>query len=306
MDEPSASDFAALAEEVKAVKKYAPGKLAYINLFPNYATSSQLGAKTYVAYLNKYVKIVHPQFLSYDNYMVQYSSNLKDRKGAANYYKNLLAVRRVALQNDLPYWIIVASMQVRDYVTSPSPANLRLQAYIPLAAGFDGISWYTYSPNWDYSYDVHSPIDGKGQKTKTWRTIKKINGQVLALAPLMNRLTSTGVYFTSSTTIESLPKLPGKIIKSVQNNEPLMIGEFTDGNEHSYVMFVNLNLEQSVEFTFTSQKAIKEVWIISAGKRKNVRGRKKNIMSTKNEGEHHERKKITLKPGAGKLIELVQ
>ena len=48
-DEPGASDFPALAKAVAAVKKYAPGKLAYINLFPNYATlgapdTSLLGA----------------------------------------------------------------------------------------------------------------------------------------------------------------------------------------------------------------------------------------------------------------------
>ena len=52
-DEPSALAFPALAKAVAAVKKYAPGKLAVINLYPNYATickmnktKSQLGTKT--------------------------------------------------------------------------------------------------------------------------------------------------------------------------------------------------------------------------------------------------------------------
>src|ERR1051325_3457083 len=52
MDEPSAKDFPALGKAVAAVKKYAPGKLAYINLFPDYATLgardiSQLGTSNY-------------------------------------------------------------------------------------------------------------------------------------------------------------------------------------------------------------------------------------------------------------------
>ena len=37
-DEPGAPAFPALAKAVAAVKKYAPGKLAYVNLFPSYAT----------------------------------------------------------------------------------------------------------------------------------------------------------------------------------------------------------------------------------------------------------------------------
>lgn len=52
MDEPGAPAFPALAKAVAAVKKHAPGKLAYINLFPSYATvgapdQSQLGTATY-------------------------------------------------------------------------------------------------------------------------------------------------------------------------------------------------------------------------------------------------------------------
>jgi len=42
-DEPGASDFPALAQAVKAVKRHAPGKLAYINLFPDYATRGEVG-----------------------------------------------------------------------------------------------------------------------------------------------------------------------------------------------------------------------------------------------------------------------
>jgi hypothetical protein len=49
MDEPGAPVFPALAKAVAAVKKYAPGKLAYINLFPSYAT---VGAPDYVMLVN--------------------------------------------------------------------------------------------------------------------------------------------------------------------------------------------------------------------------------------------------------------
>ena len=77
MDEPGSPAFPALAQAVSAVKKYAPGKLAYINLFPSYATvgapdKSQLGAATYTEYLERFVHEVKPQILSYDNYLASH------------------------------------------------------------------------------------------------------------------------------------------------------------------------------------------------------------------------------------------
>ena len=88
-------DFPALDKAVAAVRTFAPGKLAYINLFPDYATLgapdlSQLGAATYTEYLEQYVAQVHPQFISYDNYRIQYSLDQAKPQIAASYYKNLL------------------------------------------------------------------------------------------------------------------------------------------------------------------------------------------------------------------------
>ena len=108
VDEPGASLFTALGKAVAAVKKYAPGKLAYINLFPGYATigapdMSQLETESFTEYLERYVEEVKPQFLSYDNYMVQYSQDLKDAGKGASYYHDLLEVRRVASKYSLPF-----------------------------------------------------------------------------------------------------------------------------------------------------------------------------------------------------------
>ena len=99
-DEPGASDFEYLRKIVAAVRRHAPGKIAYINLFPSYATiggpgTSQLETKSFTEYLERYVAEVKPQFLSYDNYMVEYSNDLRDRGTGASYFRDLLEVRRV-------------------------------------------------------------------------------------------------------------------------------------------------------------------------------------------------------------------
>ena len=245
-DEPGASDFSALAKAVAAVKKHAPGKLAYINLFPDYGTLgapglSQLETQTYSDYLERYVAEVKPQFISYDNYIVQYSQDQRDPAAAAGYYRNLLGVRRVALKHDLPFWNIVASNQQKPEMPIPSPANLSLQAYTTLAAGGRGLTWYTY-----YAGGYHyAAVDKAGNRTATWCYLKMVNEQVKVLGPVMNRLKSTGVYFTAPLPDPSLPALPGKVIETATSSTPVMVGEFAAADGTPHVMLVNLSLERS-------------------------------------------------------------
>ena len=118
----------------------------------------------------------------------------------------LLSVRQAALKHDLPFWNIVSSNQIRKATTIPSPANMALQAYTTLAAGGRGLSWYTYYQG-SYAY---SPIDGEGNRTDTWRYLQVINRQVRTLGPIMNRLNSTGVFFSPPAPAASLPLLPGR------------------------------------------------------------------------------------------------
>jgi hypothetical protein len=197
-DEPGATDFPALARTVEAVRRYAPGKLAYINLFPDYATTgepgkSQLETATYSEYLERFAQEVRPQFISYDNYQVPYSADLKDAGRAASFFQNLLEIRRIALKYGLPFWNIVASNQLQSWATVPSPANLLLQAWTTLAAGGRGLSWYTYYAQ-GYKY---APIDDEGNRTLTWHYLSAVNRQVAVVGPTINRLRSSGVFFTA-------------------------------------------------------------------------------------------------------------
>ena len=248
-DEPGAPDFAALGKAVAAVKRLAPGKLAYINLFPDYATLgapdlSQLGTNSYQEYLEEYVAQVKPQFISYDNYRIAISNDQKDAAVAASYYNNLLDVRGVAMEHDLPFWNIVLSNRLRADMPVPSPANLLLQAYTTLAAGAKGLTWYTYySPGYDYT-----PIDKAGHPTATWSHLKMVNEQAKTIGAILQPLNSTGVYFTSPQPAASLPKLPGKLVQNATCATPLMIGEFTGGADQ-YALIVNLSLRDSAQFT---------------------------------------------------------
>lgn len=246
VDEPGASMFPRLAVAVAALRKYAPGKLAYINLYPGYATigapdTSQLEASSFEEYLERFIAEVRPQILSYDDYMVQYSMDLTDPSRAARYFADLLAVRAVALAHGLPFWNIVSSNQIRPHTTIPSPANLALQAFTTLAAGGRGVSWYTYNSR-GYGY---APISEAGHRTVTWQYLQLVNRQLKTLGPIMNRLRSTGVYFSAPAPVAAAPVLPGGLIRAVHGDTPLMVGEFRAQDGAQYAMIVNLSLQKS-------------------------------------------------------------
>ncbi len=264
-DEPGASEFPALAKAVRALRKYAPGKIAYINLFPSFATSgakgkSQLETHNYIEYLERFVTEVRPQIISYDNYMVQLSQDLKDKTNAAKYYTNLMEVRHIALKYNLPFWNTVSSNQIRPFTPIPSPANLRFQAYTTLAAGGRGIAWYTYYAG-NYGY---APIDKSNNRTLTWRYLQEVNRQIAILGLRMNKLKSTGVCFTSPAPADNLAVLPGKLVREIKANAPMMIGEFKHDDGTDYIMVVNLSIEKSAKFTLETTRPYNKIEIISA------------------------------------------
>jgi hypothetical protein len=264
-DEPGVRDFPGLAKAVAAVKKYAPGKLAYINLFPDYATlgapdRSQLGTPNYTEYLERFVTEVHPQALSYDNYTVESSNDLQDSRKAASYYRNLLEVRRVAQKYKLPCLNVVCCNQIRPHTPVPSPANLQFQVYTTLAAGYRGVTWFNYyGPGYKYK-----PIDNSGARSLTWVYLRDVNSQVAALAPVLSRLSSTGVFFSAPAPVAGLPSLPGGLVESVTCASPVMVGEFTHADGHAYAMVVNLSLERSARFTLKTRQACETIQLVSS------------------------------------------
>ncbi|MBQ9874408.1 MAG: hypothetical protein IJM30_08080 [Thermoguttaceae bacterium] len=267
-DEPGVYYFRALAAAVAAVKKYAPGKLAYINLFPGYASTigadvdSQLGTYSYREYLERYVQEVKPQFLSYDNYMVEYSEDTRDISRGSIFFTDLFEVRDVALKYNLPFWFIGSSLCILGESSPPTPARCAYQMYCALAAGAEGLTWFLYYPlGWK-----ESPIDENGKKTLTWQYTRDVNEQMFALGTYLRDYRSTecgmDAIYGDDSGLPKLPELPNNVLKNVSarfsNNttnyetEPkLMIGEFAQKEgENVAALAVNLNFATSVKINF--------------------------------------------------------
>lgn len=239
-DEPSTARFQGISVVAKAIAKYAPGKLIFVNLFPNYASPEQLGAASYEEYLTRFIAEVGPNVLSYDNY-----SMMDDGSIRAGYFANLDAFRRASLASGMPWCNVVLGNAHFSYA-EPSPATTRLQAFTTLAAGGRGLVYFTFHDRLHGNYR-DAAIDVFGHKTPTFDMLRNVNLKIRGLAPTINRLTSTGLY-TFPEARDGLPGLEpegGQVLKALHSGVPALVGEFRHEDGSRWAMIVNLDLVRS-------------------------------------------------------------
>ena len=130
-----------MREQVDAVRKAHPGRLAYINLFPNYAPPSALGTDTYDEHVAQFCEMVRPDVLSMDHYP-RFKPSV-DRRARDGYCENLATMRKYALEHDIPFWNFFNIMPYGPH-TDPTEAQLRWQINASLTYGAKGVLYFCY------------------------------------------------------------------------------------------------------------------------------------------------------------------
>ena len=297
-DEPSASRFAELGKLVAYLREKDPAHLAYINLFPTYASpNEQLGTEgdtvtAYQAYLNQFLKSVRPQLLSYDHYQFATKRDLPD------YFLNLAIVRRTALTAGIPFLNIVQAATWTPTMREPNEEEMRYLVYTTLAYGAQGISYYVYY------HTNHKPGIGlpDGTTTPVYDWLKILNHDFVAIASQTRKLRSIGVFNAGMQPPGSVP-LPSSSafrFNHAPANSPfirgqrvqgLLLGVFgPDGNSTSPVLALAVNLDYKTSRSVTLQGPSNlDVFDAARGTWKVV-GRKSV--------------KLDLAPGGGKLVRI--
>ena len=103
-----------------------PNHLAYVNLYPNYASAKQLQTKgnrvdAYREFLNKFIDIVKPQLLSFDHY----NFAVKGQNDA--YFLNLAQIREAALKENIPFMAALQGYYDVAKLLLESNADVNLQ-----------------------------------------------------------------------------------------------------------------------------------------------------------------------------------
>ncbi|MCC6235391.1 MAG: hypothetical protein IT580_22320 [Verrucomicrobiales bacterium] len=244
VDEPNASQFPDLARRAAVIREQRPGRFGYVNLFPNYANTTQLGTPTYEEHVRRFVREVQPEVLSMDHY----PSMRPERDGRDAYCDNLELFRRVSLEAGIPHWNYFYSMPFADRI-DPTEAQIRWQIFTALAYGSRGILYFCYwTPGRGNGGTGEFPKGGalltaEGRKTRHYDEARRINAELKHLGPTLMQLTSTGVRRLDTAKPETLSAItPGlRSLKPVAGDPPaaFIVGTFTHQDGRRAVLLVN-------------------------------------------------------------------
>ncbi|MGQ9588967.1 MAG: hypothetical protein ACUVYA_01590 [Planctomycetota bacterium] len=241
VDEPSAAQFPALGKLVAHIRERDPAHLAYINLFPTYASNEQLGTSgdvvtAYREHLRLYVEIVRPALLSYDHYQFMKGSD------TTQYFLNLSMIRRAALEARVPFLAIVQASSWAPNVRVPNADELRYLVSTTAAYGAQGISYYIYCcPN--HEGGIARP---DGTPTPLYDALKSYNREFVAIAKELRALRSLGVGHTALAEpgCEPVPAdAPFRIAGSSErgSDRGFLLGLFGEGDRPTHALAVNLD-----------------------------------------------------------------
>ncbi len=235
-DEPNAADFPGLAEQVAELRLARPGKLGYINLFPDYASEAQLGTPTYEEHVARFVDEVKPDVLSMD-YYPYFGPNDDWRDG---YCGNVAVMREHSLRAGIPFWNFFNVMPFAFH-TDPTTDQLRWQMYASITYGAKGLMYFCY---WTPGGPKGGAIIAQdGRKTRHWWQAKLLNAEIKALGPTLMQLTSNKVTRVKP---GEEADLSGTGLVRLWRAEPgadpeldLLVGAFDHADGHRAVMLMN-------------------------------------------------------------------
>lgn len=261
IDEPGAEAFPGLARLVAHLRELDPAHLAYINLFPTYASAEQLGVSTaaaeqarrtfpaifadigaddeialrYREYLRQFTTTIQPDLLSYDHYHF-----LKEKDGE-QYFLNLSLIRQTALEVRRPFLNIIQADTIEKTWRLPNANEMRWLAFTTMAYGGRGISYFTYWGPRDYNGLY---VDGKPRPLLG--AVAALNHEILRFGPALMELNSVGVYHSAPLPLGT-EGIPAQCPVQITGQGEFVLGLFGQDSQPAAFMIVNRNYKQPIK-----------------------------------------------------------
>jgi hypothetical protein len=239
VDEPGAGAFAGIRTIVDEIRATRPGKLSYINLFPDYANAGQLGTPTYDEHVQRFVKEVSPDVLSMDHYPMF----RPDADGREGYCRNLESMRRESLAAGIPFWNFFNCMPFGPH-SDPTEDQIRWQIYTSIAYGAKGVLYFCYwTPRGGEFPKGGAILTPDGKRTRHYEEAKRINAVIKKLGPTLMKLTNVGVHRVGHKE-GSAAALAGGPIRSLDGGDYL-VGSFRHADGRRAVLLSNYQFAYS-------------------------------------------------------------
>lgn len=253
-DEPGPGLFPLIGGVTQSLLKKDPAHVPYVNIYPNYVDPAGIGGVSYAEHVEQYMSEVKPALLAYDHYA------LFDGYERDSYFENLEQIRDAALKHGTP-WMSTVLITPHYAYRDPNEADLRWQVYTNLAYGGRGIGYYTYWTPAEVELGYRNGIiDREGKPTEHYWMVRRVNGEIKALAPTLLELKSTGVYHTGVLPSGTKPLPKGTAVKHVLGAD-VVVGLFDGPGDSRWVMLVNRSPRKParVTVTFAAPQRLSEV-----------------------------------------------
>jgi hypothetical protein len=310
-DEPGAGAFPGLGKLVAYLRERDPDHLAYINLFPTYASEAQLGVsadaaerakvgypqnfagvgtsdKTVLAYrehVKRFIEIVKPDLISYDHYHF-----LKTGDGS-QYFLNLGLIRMAAQEANKPFLNIIQACNGEKVWRLPNATEMRWLAYTTMAYGGRGISYFVY-----WMPKIYGGIYQDGKPSPLAKEVAALNAEMAKLGPSLLELNSTGVYHTAPLPYGT-QAVPADAPVQIVGKSEFVLGLFGPSGRTTSFMIVNRSYKEPAEA---------ELKVAISGRKLQELDKKTGKWSEGEAFSADRQVKIKLSPADGRLFRVVE
>lgn len=268
-DEPLMSQLPGMRTKLEKLRQYDSDHLFYGNLLNMGNSMKAVGASCYEEYVREYVRQVGLGFLSFDYYPVRQLSATGEIVLMPDYFRNLEIVARMAKYYDMPFWSFahsVASNCMADGMVYPTPTeeHIRVQVFMSLAYGAQGIQYFTYTCPNDASYNYHdSPIDKDGNKTPVWYMVQNVNRDIIALNDVFLGAEMLWMGYTHAETPEGCVRLtsdmlPAGVALVASDGSGVAVSLLQNGRKQ-YLMVVNPDIHNAQNVTVTLSDKVLQI-----------------------------------------------
>jgi hypothetical protein len=274
-DEPAQPQFQELADWAKRLKAADGKHYEFVNLYPNINSNKEkFGTKDYSEYISTFDKIFPAPYLSFDFYPVV------DGAVHPRWYENMeYFVNKYQIEKR-PFWAFVLTTSYLAYSGDavqpslndfyqlykaykpektfvhdiPTLGELRLQTYVNLAYGAQGIEYWSFR-------GFGSPLDAQGKRTIVFDRLQTVSKEMQHLSGVflgakVLSVTHTGLNIPNET--KRLSKLPAPIQLLETVGEGAVVSVLENGN-NTFLVIVNRDFKHAMKLIIATDDTVKKV-----------------------------------------------
>ena len=274
-DEPFKAQFQELVEWQKRIKTADGKHYCFVNLLPNInSNQSKFGTKDYKEYVDTFDQLFPAPYLSFDFYPVvdggvhpRWYENMeffanKYQKDGRPFWAFALTTSYLAYSNDAVQPSLNDFYQLYDTYKPektfihdiPTLAALRLQIYVNLAYGAQGIEYWSFR-------GFGSPLDAQGKRTVVYDRLQKVSNEIQQLSGVflgakVISVAQTGLEIPVGT--KQLSQLPAPVRLLETTGEGAVVSVLENG-KNTFLVIVNRDFKNSMKLIIATDDSVKKV-----------------------------------------------